>query len=253
MARGGGNKKRFQHCADSSGEILCFRALQGHSGRNLIDPSSQDNVLIPNDLFHYIYHIGYAINLLPSINSGLIPGGQISSKRQTVFFLLVDPMDKEPQDPETIDLGTASCSTCIKHGRDIRTQCIGSISNLLKRKDWSSIRINRMPSSFTIYSQVIVSRELFGWKLEKSCTKKYMNHLDCPRRFPWDMIGWRNWVQKLLDKQKSTNQPNQTLIQIMNKRPVWVLRKSVHVSFVTARRPICLLNVYRKIKTQTKT
>ena len=39
MARGGGNKKRFQHCTDSSGqEILYTRALQGHSGRNPIDP-----------------------------------------------------------------------------------------------------------------------------------------------------------------------------------------------------------------------
>ena len=47
MARGGGNKKMFQYCTDSSGEILYLRALQGHSGRNLIDPSLQDNVLIP--------------------------------------------------------------------------------------------------------------------------------------------------------------------------------------------------------------
>ena len=31
-------------------------------------------------------------------------------------------------------------NTCIKHGRDIRTQCIGSTSFLLLRKDWSSIR-----------------------------------------------------------------------------------------------------------------
>ena len=37
--------------------------------------------------------------------SGLIPGGQNLSKRQTVFFLPVDPMEKELKDPETIDLG----------------------------------------------------------------------------------------------------------------------------------------------------
>ena len=39
MARGGGNKKRFQNCTNSSGEILYLRALQGHSGGNPIDPS----------------------------------------------------------------------------------------------------------------------------------------------------------------------------------------------------------------------
>ena len=36
--------------------------------------------------------------------SGLVPGGPILSKRQTVFFLPVGPMDKEHKDPETIDL-----------------------------------------------------------------------------------------------------------------------------------------------------
>ena len=55
MAGGGGNKKRFQYCTDSSGqEILYLRALQGHQGRNPIDPSLQDNVLIPDNFFEYI-------------------------------------------------------------------------------------------------------------------------------------------------------------------------------------------------------
>ena len=61
MAGGGGNKKRFQYCTDPSGqEILYHRALQGHSGRNPIDPTLQDNVLIPKYFFEYIYHIGCA-------------------------------------------------------------------------------------------------------------------------------------------------------------------------------------------------
>ena len=46
MAGGGGQKKRFQYCSDSSGTILYLRALQGHSGRNLLDPSLQDNVIV---------------------------------------------------------------------------------------------------------------------------------------------------------------------------------------------------------------
>ena len=49
-----------------------------------------------------------------------------------------------------------------------------------------------------------------------------MNYLNRLRRFPWDMIGWRNWVQKLLDKQKTTNQPNRTLIQFIERGdPLW--------------------------------
>ena len=94
----------FQYCTDPSGEILYLRALQGHSRRNPIDPSLQDNVLIPDDFFEYIYHIGCAFNLQSIMISGLIPGGQNLSKRQTIFFLPVDPMDKEHNDPEAVDL-----------------------------------------------------------------------------------------------------------------------------------------------------
>ena len=105
MAGGGGNKKRFQYCTDPSGqEILYLRALQGHSGRNFIDLELHDNVLIPNDFFEYIYHIGCAINLHSFTNSGLISGGQNLSKRQTVFFTSVGPMNKEHRDPNIINL-----------------------------------------------------------------------------------------------------------------------------------------------------
>ena len=104
LAAGGGAKRKFQYCTDDSGIIIYFRALQGHSGRNLIDPSLQDSVVIPSGFFQHIYHIGCAFNLHSIINSGLIPGGQNSSKRQTVFFLPVDPRDKRHTDPDEIDL-----------------------------------------------------------------------------------------------------------------------------------------------------
>ena len=147
LAAGGGNKKRYQYCADASGTTVYLRALQGHSGRNIINLSLQDNVLIPNDFFEYIYHIGCAINLHPIVNSGLIPGGQNLSKRQTAFFTCVDPMDNH-KDPDTIDLGAPRS---IKHDQTL--------------------------SFFTTHSQLVVFRKLFGCKLEKSYTRKYMRHL----------------------------------------------------------------------------
>ena len=104
LAAGGGAKRRFQYCSDDSGIIVYFRALQGHSGRNLIDPSLQDNVVIQSGFFQYIYHVGCGFNLHSINNSGLIPGGQNSSKRQTVFFLPIDLRDKSHKDPEKIDL-----------------------------------------------------------------------------------------------------------------------------------------------------
>ena len=109
MTGGGGNKNRFQYC--------------GHSGRNLIDPSLQDNVIIQSNFFQYIYHVGCAINLHSIISSGSIPGGQNLSNRQTVFFCLWIPWTK------TTRILTRSTwkhrvmhNTCIKHGRNIKTQ-----------------------------------------------------------------------------------------------------------------------------------
>ena len=94
MAGGGGNKKRFQYCADPSGqEILYLPALQFQSGRNPFSPTMQDNVLIPSNFFEYIYHIGCVVGLHSITNSGLIAGRQNSSReRQTVFFTAVNTM-----------------------------------------------------------------------------------------------------------------------------------------------------------------
>ena len=103
LAAGGGSKRRYQYCSDNLGTIIYLRALQGHSGSNLIDPTLQDNVLIGPGIFSYIYHVGCTFNLYSIINNGLVPGGQNLSRRQTVFFLPVDPRNKIHRDPEYID------------------------------------------------------------------------------------------------------------------------------------------------------
>ena len=58
------------------GVIVYLRALQGHSGSNLIDPKLQDNLLIGTGIFPCIYHVGCTFNLHSIINNGLILGGQ---------------------------------------------------------------------------------------------------------------------------------------------------------------------------------
>ena len=90
-AGGGGAKRRYQYSTDASGTIVYFRALQGHSGRNLIDPLLQDNVVMQRGFFQHIYHIVCTFNLHSIINNGLIPGGQSSSKRQRYSFCLLIP------------------------------------------------------------------------------------------------------------------------------------------------------------------
>ena len=73
LAKGGGPKKRFQYCLNpnSSKHFLYFRAIQGHSGGNLVDPTLQQNVLLPDDFAEYISHIGNANELHSIIKSGL--------------------------------------------------------------------------------------------------------------------------------------------------------------------------------------
>ena len=106
LQRGGGQKKIFQYCTDSIGEeTLYLRAIRGHSGENPMDPSLQDNVLIPDNFFEYIYHVGCYFNLHSIITSRLIGGGKNSSRdRQTVFFTAVNPLATCCQEQKEVDL-----------------------------------------------------------------------------------------------------------------------------------------------------
>ena len=88
-------------------------------------------LLFRDGFFKYIYHVGCAINLHSIINSGLIPGGQNLSNRQTVFFLPVDPMDKNHKDPDTIDLEAPRLAQYMQSMEETSRRCIGSTSTLL--------------------------------------------------------------------------------------------------------------------------
>ena len=189
MAGGGGNKKTFQYCTDSSGqEILYLRSLQGHSGRKPIDLSLQDNVLIPNDFFEYIYNIGCAINL-HSMNLGFILGGQNFSKRQTVFFTSVDPMDKEHKDPKELDPTKPRLASYKKEWKRHQDMLYWVDIQLAQRKglQFYQTRSNAVILYDTLpaycISKAIVMRS------EEIIYQKCMCHLDHRRRFPVKIIG----------------------------------------------------------------
>ena len=106
LSAGGVSKRRYQYCSDYLGSLIYLRALQGHSGSNLIDPTIQDNVLIGPGIFFHIYHVGSMgsnFNLHSIVSNGLILGGQNLSRRQSVFFLPVDPRKEDHKDLEYID------------------------------------------------------------------------------------------------------------------------------------------------------
>ena len=110
-------------------------------------------------------------------------------------------------------------NTCIKHGRDIKTQYIGSTSILLLRKDCSFIRLDRTQLFFRKHIQLIVVQKLLGWKLEKSYTKKYACHLGFHQRSPWNTSGKANWVVQL-SRSFPSNQPILNPICERTERPV---------------------------------
>ena len=156
LAAGGGSKRRYQYCSDYLGTIIYLRVLQGHSGNNLIDPTLQDNVLFGPGIFPYIYHVGCTFNLYSIISNGLVPGGQNLSRRQCSSCLLIQEMKVT----ETLNVLTSlyhvSHDTCTKHGRDIKTRYFGSILILESRKDWCSIKQDRMQLFFKEHFQPIV-------------------------------------------------------------------------------------------------
>ena len=95
LAKGGGAKKRFQNCVNpnSSNQFLCFRAIQGHSGENYVDPLLQDKILLPDDFTEYVCPVGNAGELNSIIRNGLIQGGKsLKRGRHAVFVTTANPM-----------------------------------------------------------------------------------------------------------------------------------------------------------------
>ena len=87
---------------------------------------------------------------------------------------------------------------------------------------------------FTTHSQLIVSRKLCWWNLEKSWRRKYVRHLDFLQRFLLKIIGWENRIQKLLDcsedsqqiKPKSKTRLSRT-VRLVSEQPSGLLTQEI--------------------------
>ena len=145
---------------NSSKHFLYFWGIQGHSGNsggNLVDPTLQDNVLLPEDFTEYIYHIGNANEIHSLIRSSLIPGGKcLKRDRQSVFFTAVNPMYAN-QDPEEVQYDLDKPRIAVYKNTWIIHQNINiyTIWSSLKEKNSSSIKLDRTQSSFTTHSQLM--------------------------------------------------------------------------------------------------
>ena len=108
---------------------MFFRAVQGHSGSTLVDPTVQDNMLLPDDFAEYICHIGNAHDMHFIIQGGLISGGRsLKRDRQTTLVTAVNPMYAN-QDAEEVqyDLDKPRIAVYKIRGEFTKIQHIGAI------------------------------------------------------------------------------------------------------------------------------
>ena len=129
LAAGGGPKRRFQYCPDYLGSIIYLRALQGHSGDNIIDLEMQDHVLITPGIFPYIYHVGSNFSIPSILSNGLIPERSRIKRQDNLYIscLLTQGTKIIKIQKILIILCRVVLDTCKNRGKGIRTQYSGLI------------------------------------------------------------------------------------------------------------------------------
>ena len=86
------NKTRFEYCLNSKDSLIYIRAVQGHTGGNIIAPELTCHVTIPYNWKEFVFHRGCSFNLRSILEKGLFAGGRGSkSGTQTIFFTPLKP------------------------------------------------------------------------------------------------------------------------------------------------------------------
>ena len=204
---------------------LYLRALQGHSGRDPTDPALQDDEMIPNNFLEYSFHIGCVVKLHSITNSGLIAGGQNSSKdRQTVFFTAVNPMHKNHKDPQELDLTKprlASYKQKWERHQDTVFCWIDIQFAQRKGLKFYQTRSNAI-ILYNTFSAHCVSKVIVVKSEEIICQKVHVS----PRAPP--TISYKdNWMcEKILMLQEAVNTPNES---DQNAKPNYQVRGDPYV------------------------
>ena len=158
----------------SADTILYLRAIEGHSGGKHINPTLQDNVLLPSDFAEQNYNVGSSHDLHSIIQSGLIPRGKdIKKGRHAVFFTAVNPMFADQHKERDYDI--LQCAN--KVGKHTKTHCTSVIRGLLRERDCSSVKQDTTRSSFTTLYLRCASRRWRSGSQEKNCTTRRINLL----------------------------------------------------------------------------
>ena len=125
------------------------------------------------------------------IGNGLILGGQILSRRQSVFFLPVDPRDEDHKDPENIDYSVPRHARYVQNTWERHQDTVFWIDidlGIIKRRiEVLSNKIERNYSSRGTSSKLYCkSCKIQNWR--SFCMKDHTCLLDHHQRSHWDTI-----------------------------------------------------------------
>ena len=186
--------------------------IQGGSWENLVDPSLLDNVLIPDNFFEFVYHVGSYFNMHSISASELIAGGKNHGRcRQTVFFTAVDPMDKKWIDKGQHDLRKPTHAAYKKPGKYVKMQDIGLIFVVPKEWDWNSSKQGRMRSfSMTLFRRYAL-KEWYPGKPEEVWYTKFLKSPRLAPTIPFRANLQKDWNSDAAAGSNSSQQtqPNQ--------------------------------------------
>ena len=157
---------RWKACLAAGGRNKIYlRALQVHSGRNLIYPSLQDDVVIQSGFFHHIYILDVRLIFILSSTLDWFFEVRIQARDRQYSSCLLIPETKSTKSTKSTKILKRLTwmylvvqNTCIKHGRNTKTRYIGSILIVRFGKDWPSIRLDRMQSYFKNTSSLLYSK-----------------------------------------------------------------------------------------------
>ena len=168
-----------------------------------------DNVLIPGNVFDFIYHVGSYFNMHSIIASELIAGGRIHGRdRQTEFFTAADPMDKNWVDQGEEHDPTQPRYAAYKHVWKVTEYAVYWVDvGRVQKMRLESTRQDRMPLFFmTLYRQYALK----GWypgETRESSILEFQNIHDLLLRLPFKQIGEQMWI--LMWEKPHAAAPNQ--------------------------------------------
>ena len=144
------------------------------------------------------------------------------SNRQTVFFVPVDLVNKEHKDLDTIQLEAPRLAQYMhkawkKHQNTVYWVDIDLA--LKKGLKFYQTRTNDIILNETLPAYCIPT--VVRMETGEIICEKYFRQLGLLQRFPWNMTGWKNWVQKLLDNQKEKSSKQFPIKPTESKPRTW--------------------------------